>query len=105
VPLSFHHGCHTGNGNAGEFSGMYESGEMKVRPALQSLIKKLNRNGCNVPSISFMRENFDGNWPGVREWVDEVTPAYNRLVNGIWAATTRKQSFSAGRCRPALRRC
>ncbi len=91
-----------GNGNAGEFSGMYDTEEMKVRPALQSLIEKLNRNGVNVPSISFMRKNFDGNWPGVREWVDEVTPAYNRLVNAIWAVYDPQAIVFGGQVPPGL---
>ncbi len=91
-----------GNGNAGEFSGMYDSEEMKVRPALQSLIERLNRNGVNVPSISFMCKNFDENWPGVREWVDEVTPAYNRLVNAIWAVYDPQAIVFGGQVPPGL---
>ncbi|API51113.1 MULTISPECIES: ROK family transcriptional regulator [Rhizobium] len=74
-----------GLGNAGEFSGMYDAEETKRRPALQWLIEKLNRNGVDVPSITYMRKYFDPKWPGVAEWVDEVTPAYNRLINAIWA--------------------
>ncbi|OCP19917.1 MULTISPECIES: ROK family transcriptional regulator [unclassified Ensifer] len=74
-----------GNGNAGEFSQMYDYEENKRRPALQYLLERLNRHNVNVPSISYMRKHFDRTWPGVEEWVDEVTPAYNRLVNAIWA--------------------
>ncbi|MBY5863906.1 ROK family transcriptional regulator [Rhizobium leguminosarum] len=76
---------HNGIGNAGEFSGMYDAEENKRRPALQYLIENLNRNGVDVPSISYMRKHFDAKWPGVVEWVDEVTPAYSRLINAIWA--------------------
>lgn len=75
-----------GNGNAGEFSGMFDSVETVRRPALQYIINRLNRNGVNVPSIHYMRRHFDPAWPGVLEWVEEVTPAYNRLVNAIRAA-------------------
>ncbi|WP_375450733.1 ROK family protein [uncultured Devosia sp.] len=74
-----------GNGNAGEFSQMFDDEEVKRRPALQSLIERLNRNGVDVPSITYIRKHFDRHWPGVGDWVDEVTPAYNRLVNAIWA--------------------
>jgi predicted NBD/HSP70 family sugar kinase len=91
-----------GNGNAGEFSGMYDCEEMKLRPALQSLLEKLNRNGVDVPSISDMRKHFDGNWPGVREWVDEVTPAYSRLVNAIWAVYDPQAIVFGGQVPPAL---
>ncbi len=74
-----------GNGNAGEFSQMYDDEEVSRRPALQLLIERLNRNGVEVPSITYLRRHFDPRWPGVKEWVDEVTPAYNRLINAIWA--------------------
>ncbi|MBO9590481.1 ROK family transcriptional regulator [Devosia sp.] len=74
-----------GNGNAGEFSGIYDAEESKRRPALQYLIERLNHNGVEVPSISYMRKYFDPNWPGVTEWVEEVTPAYNRMINAIRA--------------------
>lgn len=74
-----------GNGNAGEFSGIYDAEESKRRPALQYLIERLNHNGVEVPSISYMRKYFDPHWPGVAEWVDEVTPAYNRMINAIRA--------------------
>lgn len=74
-----------GNGNAGEFSGIYDAEESKRRPALQYLIERLNHNGVAVPSISYMRKYFDPNWPGVAEWVEEVTPAYNRMINAIRA--------------------
>ncbi|MFB9949188.1 ROK family protein [Rhizobium puerariae] len=74
-----------GNGNAGEFSGIYDEEENRRRPALQYLIERLNRNGVDVPSITYMRRNFDVNWPGVAEWVNEVVPAHNRLINAIAA--------------------
>jgi predicted NBD/HSP70 family sugar kinase len=74
-----------GNGNAGEFSQMYDDEEVRRRPALQSLIEKLQRNGVDAPSISYIRKHFDRHWPGVEDWVNDVTPAYNRLINAIWA--------------------
>lgn len=74
-----------GNGNAGEFSQIFTDAEVPHRPALQSLMERLNRNGVNVPSITHLRKHFDRDWAGVAEWVEDVTPAYNRLVNSIWA--------------------
>ncbi|KKB12245.1 ROK family transcriptional regulator [Devosia geojensis] len=74
-----------GNGNAGEFSGIYDEEENPRRPALQYLIERLRGNGVEVPSITYMRQHFDPRWPGVEEWVDLVTPAYNRLINAISA--------------------
>jgi predicted NBD/HSP70 family sugar kinase len=74
-----------GRGNAGEFSGLYDEVETERRPALQYLINRVNSNGIDVPSIHYMRRHFDKDWPGVSEWVDEVAPAYIRLVNAIRA--------------------
>ena len=74
-----------GRGNAGEFSGLYDEVETDRRPALQHLIDRINRNGVHVPSIHFMRRHFDRDWPGVSDWVEDVTPAYIRLVNAIRA--------------------
>ncbi|MGK6314142.1 ROK family transcriptional regulator [Neorhizobium sp. DT-125] len=91
---------HGGNGNAGEFSGMFDAVETERRPALQYLINRLNRNGVNVPSIHYMRRHFDQKWPGVFEWVEEVTPAYNRLVNAI-RATIDPQAIVFGGQIPA----
>jgi predicted NBD/HSP70 family sugar kinase len=91
-----------GNGNAGEFSQIYDNEEVKRRPALQLLIERLNRNGVNVPSITYLRKNFDRRWPGVEEWVEEVTPAYNRLVNAIWAVYDPHAIVFGGQVPPDL---
>ncbi|NKN38220.1 ROK family transcriptional regulator [Agrobacterium sp. a22-2] len=91
-----------GNGNAGEFSGMFDAEETKRRPALQYLIDRLNRNGVNVPSIHYMRRHFDRDWPGVAEWLDEVTPAYNRLVNAIRAVVDPQAIVFGGQIPPDL---
>ncbi len=74
-----------GNGNAGEFSGVFHATDSPNRPALQYLIAQLRENGIDIPSISYMREHFDPNWPGVAEWVERVAPMQARLVNAISA--------------------
>ncbi|WP_283193301.1 ROK family transcriptional regulator [Rhizobium sp. AN80A] len=91
-----------GNGNAGEFSGLYDEIETERRPALQYLIDRVNRNGIEVPSIHYMRRHFDRNWPGVSEWVDEVTPAYIRLVNAIRATLDPQAIVFGGQIPSAL---
>ncbi len=93
-----------GNGNAGEFSGMFDAEESERRPALQYLIDRLNRNGINVPSIHYMRRNFDRNWPGVNEWLEETTPAYNRLINAIRAVIDPQAIVFGGQIPPDLAR-
>lgn len=74
-----------GNGNAASFSQMFDDEENMRRPALQLLIERLKDNGIDIPSISYMRKNFDPNWPGVIEWIDDTAPAYNRLINAVRA--------------------
>lgn len=91
-----------GNGNAGEFSQIYLDEEVPRRPALQSLMERLNRNGVNVPSMTYLRKNFDRDWPGVSEWVDEITPAYNRLVNSIWAVFDPQAIIFGGQVPPVI---
>ncbi|CDZ51517.1 ROK family transcriptional regulator [Neorhizobium galegae] len=91
-----------GNGNAGEFSGIYDQEENQRRPALQLLIERLVRNGVDVPSITYMRRNFDPQWPGVAEWVNEITPAYNRLVNAISAIFDPQAIVFGGQVPPDL---
>ncbi|WP_159592271.1 ROK family transcriptional regulator [Chelativorans xinjiangense] len=91
-----------GNGNAGEFSGIYDEEEGKRRPALQYLIERLRENGVDVPSISYMRQHFDPDWPGVADWVEEVTPAYNRLINAIYAVFDPQAIVFGGQVPPDL---
>lgn len=93
---------HGGNGNAGEFSQMYEDEEITRRPALQLLLEKLNQNGVDVPSITYLRKYFDPKWPGVAEWLDEITPAYNRLINAIWAVYDPQAIVFGGQIPPGL---
>lgn len=91
-----------GHGNAGGFTQMYDDEEVPKRPALQSLIERLNREGVEVPSITYLRKNFDPKWPGVGDWVDEVAPAYNRLVNAIWAVFDPQAIVFGGQVPPGL---
>jgi predicted NBD/HSP70 family sugar kinase len=91
-----------GHGNAGGFTQMYDDEEVPRRPALQSLIERLTRSGVDVPSIPYLRKHFDPKWPGVVEWVDEVAPAYNRLVNAIWAVFDPQAIVFGGQVPPGL---
>jgi predicted NBD/HSP70 family sugar kinase len=91
-----------GHGNAGSFTQMFDDDEVPRRPALQSLIEGLNARGIDVPSISYLRKHFDPRWPGVSEWLDEVTPAYNRLINAIMAVFDPQAVVFGGQVPPDL---
>ena len=93
-----------GNGNAGEFSQMFDEEETGRRPALQLLLDALGRRGVALPSVAALCEGFDPDWPGVAEWVDEITPAYCRLINAIWAIYDPRAVVFGGEVPPDLAR-
>ncbi|WP_316861201.1 ROK family transcriptional regulator [uncultured Cohaesibacter sp.] len=74
-----------GHGNAGEMSGIYDSGENYKRPALEFLLKSLAKHDVPVDSINQLARNFKPDWPGVAEWIDMVTPSHNRIINALSA--------------------
>ena len=74
-----------GHGNAGELSAMFDELEMARRPALEFLANALRANGICVPSINYIKQNFDPSWPGVAEWIDDVSGVLNRVINAVYA--------------------
>lgn len=73
------------HGNAGEFSGIYNPDESSKRPALQYLIKTLQKNGVDINSVDALCQQFDPAWPGVEEWLTETMPQVDRLVASLIA--------------------
>ena len=74
-----------GHGNAGELSAMFAESESDKRPALEFLLKNLRENGIEVMSVDDVRRTYDPSWPGIDEWIEQVTPALNRVVNAVYA--------------------
>jgi len=70
-----------GFGNAGELSGMFPEEESLDRPVLRSLLEMLQARGVKVCSINDLSKQFDMSWPGVQDWLDRVTPQFNRVIN------------------------
>ncbi|MBG6144238.1 putative NBD/HSP70 family sugar kinase [Labrenzia sp. EL_208] len=112
--LSFNHGFGGGlviegkpfygfNKNAAELTTSFPAEERADRPALQYLITELRENGVDVPSIDVLKSNFDPQWPGVRDWVQRVTPALNRIVGNIYAILDPAAIVYGGEAPPALR--
>jgi predicted NBD/HSP70 family sugar kinase len=89
-----------GNGNAGEWGPIFKN--QVPRPALQFLIERLRGNGVEVNSITQLQRQFDPNWPGVADWVDEVAPHYNRLVDSIIGVFDPQAIVFGGQVPPAL---
>ncbi|MER9947278.1 ROK family transcriptional regulator [Mesorhizobium sp. M0047] len=89
-----------GNGNAGEYGPIFRGGV--ARPALQFLIERLRDRGIEIHSIMQLQREFNPDWPGVDEWVDEVAPAYNRLVDAIIGVFDPQAIVFGGQVPPAL---
>lgn len=89
-------------GNAGEISRLFPPHEIKSRPALGELIKRLNARGVPVKTVTELRETFDPSWPGVEEWVQEVAPQLNRAIVGLRAVIDPSAIVFGGELPPAL---
>jgi predicted NBD/HSP70 family sugar kinase len=93
IYLSFNYGFGTGividgkpyfgsNGNAGEVM-LYTNDEVERRPALRYLMDALHKQDIQIDSIEDLRIRFDANWPGVDEWINNVRPCLDRLINTL----------------------
>lgn len=89
-----------GNGNAGEWGPIFRNNV--PRPALQFLMERLRSKGVEVNAITQLQRQFDPNWPGVAEWVDDVAPYYNRLVDSIIGVFDPQAIVFGGQVPPAL---
>ncbi|APO77201.1 ROK family transcriptional regulator protein (plasmid) [Rhizobium etli 8C-3] len=89
-------------GNAGEFSGIYEEHEDNRRPALQNLIRHLAQHGIHLSSVGHLRKSFDPSWEGVAEWVEDVLPVYNRIINAICSIIDPQAIVFGGQIPPRL---
>jgi predicted NBD/HSP70 family sugar kinase len=70
-------------GNAGEIGRIYTADEMPRRPALGELLKLLQKHGTDIHSIPELRDNFNPDWDGVADWVEQVTPYLIRAINAF----------------------
>jgi len=91
------------NRNSGELTDLYFEHERASRPALQNLIRTLHDRGLDVPSIDVLKTRFDPDWPGVAEWVEEITPALNRVVRALYAILDPAAIVYGGEAPAALR--
>jgi predicted NBD/HSP70 family sugar kinase len=92
------------HGNAGEFSGIYNSDESPKRPALQYLIQTLQENGIDIRSIDELRQRFDPSWPGVEEWLEQTMPMLDRLIVTLIAVLDPQAIVFGGQLPPELGR-
>lgn len=93
-----------GHWNAGEISSMFRADEMQHRPALGELMKRLAGRGVKIVSIQQLQFEFDPQWPGVREWIEEVTPSLDLVVRAMTAVLDPNAIFFGGEAPSALRK-
>lgn len=91
------------NRNAAELTSSFPMEQRKDRPALQHLLEGLREHGVDVPSIEALKSDFDPDWPGIREWVEKVSPALNQVVRNLQAILDPAAIVYGGEAPPALR--
>ncbi|MEL7116194.1 MAG: ROK family transcriptional regulator [Pseudomonadota bacterium] len=74
-----------GFGNAGEIGRIYRPEELERRPAMGELLKRLRTRGIDCATIGEFIRRYDPSWPGIEDWLDEVTPQLQLAVRGLVA--------------------
>lgn len=84
-------------GNAGEFAGVWQSGEHDDRPTLELLRKIMAQNGPEHPDIYAMIRDFDVDAPGVAEWIEHALPKLDLMASAISAVLDPEAIVLGGR--------
>ncbi|WP_299508466.1 ROK family protein [uncultured Roseobacter sp.] len=93
-----------GHGNAGEITHMFLPEEIHHRPALGELQKRLGERGIELDGLQDLAKRFDPTWPGVEEWIQEITPSMKLTIRAIKAIIDPTAIFFGGEAPDALRR-
>ena len=72
-------------GNAGEIGMIFTPEEAEIRPALGLLLAHLRRSGHDVRSIEELDRAVSPMLPEVTDWVGQVAPQLNRVLNAVTA--------------------
>lgn len=89
-------------GNAGELSAIWTEDEAQHRPAMGLLLTHLKQNGIVLSGIDELRREFDPDWPGLQEWVDQTMPHLNRLISGLTGILDPEAIVFGGQIAPQL---
>ncbi len=74
-----------GFGNAAELSRIYMEDQIESRPALGELVKRLQAHGVTVNRVSELAALYDPAWPGLEDWLDEITPQLDLIIRALAA--------------------
>ncbi|MEX3008223.1 ROK family transcriptional regulator [Hoeflea sp. TYP-13] len=92
-----------GHGNAGEISSIFLDDEAPHRPALGELQKRLSDRGLKL-TFQQLLDEFDPEWPGVAEWIEEVRPNLNLVIRGLSSILDPNAIFFGGEAPAELRK-
>lgn len=90
-------------GNAGEIGKVFTNEQMVHRPALGELLQRLSAQGIVLDRISDLNTRFEPDWPGVNEWITEVTPYLDLAIRAITAVVDPSFIVFGGEAPPALK--
>ncbi len=112
--LSFNYGFGSGlmwqrrvfvgaHGNAGEMGPLFTEAQKPVRPALSGLIARLRAEGLQIATPAELARDFRPDWPGVRDWLEEIGPQMQLTVRALKAVADPGAIFFGGDAPAALR--
>lgn len=94
---------HAGHaGNAGELSTIWIGDELQHRPAMGLLLKHLQKYGIELSGIDALRREFNPQWRGLDEWIDQTMPHLNRLIFGLTGIIDPEAIVFGGQIAPQL---
>ncbi|MCY6381399.1 ROK family transcriptional regulator [Hoeflea prorocentri] len=91
-----------GHGNAGEIGTIFTPDNLVHRPALIELHKRLTDRGMKITYRQLLDE-FDPEWPGVPDWIEEVMPSLNLCIRAFTAILDPNAVFFGGEAPRQLR--
>lgn len=92
-----------GFNNPGEVGRLYAEDQIRHRPALGELIKRLGEAGIHIETIDQLYSSFDPHWPGVAEWIEEVRPQLNLVIRALRATIDPTAIVFGGEAPPELK--
>ncbi len=92
-----------GHGNAGEIGALFTPEQKAHRPALGELILRLAAHGIEVANVHELARRFDPDWPGLADWLGEVTPLLQLSLRAVQSTTDPQAIFFGGSAPAPLR--
>lgn len=92
-----------GFNNPGELGRLYTPEQMPHRPALGELLERLTKTGHEIKTIDQLYSEFDPEWQGVSEWIEEVRPQLTLVIRALRATIDPTAIVFGGEAPPILK--